>query len=79
MTVLASREASLLDYQDVGVLLILRRKGLRIVETPVAMQPRAGCFAGIPLLVGCGKIHAANQPALPCPGRLQPFATRVDD
>jgi len=41
MTVLASREASLLDYQDVGVLLILRRKGLRIVETPVAMQPRA--------------------------------------
>lgn len=41
MTVLASREASLLDYQDVGVLLILRRKGLRIIETPVAMQPRA--------------------------------------
>jgi hypothetical protein len=40
ITVLASREASLLDYQDVGVLLILRRKGLRIVETPVAMQPR---------------------------------------
>ncbi|MGB5063353.1 MAG: glycosyltransferase family 2 protein, partial [Candidatus Competibacter sp.] len=27
MTALASREASLLDYQDVGVLLILRRKG----------------------------------------------------
>ncbi len=41
MTVLASREASLLDYQDVGVLLILRRQGLRIVEAPVAMQPRA--------------------------------------
>jgi len=41
MTVLASREASLLDYQDVGVLLILRRRGLRIVEAPVAMQPRA--------------------------------------
>jgi len=41
MTVLASGEASLLDYQDVGVLLILRRKGLRIVEVPVAMQPRA--------------------------------------
>ena len=40
MTVLASREASLLDYQDVGVLLILRRKGLRAVEVPVAMQPR---------------------------------------
>ncbi len=41
MTVLASRQASLLDYQDVGVLLILRRQGLRIVEAPVAMQPRA--------------------------------------
>ncbi len=41
MIVLASYEASLLDYQDVGVLLILRRKGLRTVEVPVAMQPRA--------------------------------------
>ena len=41
MRALASREASLLDYQDVGVLLILRRKGLRIVEAPVAMRPRA--------------------------------------
>ena len=40
MTVLASQEASLLDYQDVGVLLILRRKGLRTVEVPVSMQPR---------------------------------------
>ena len=41
ITVLASRAASLLDYQDVGVLLILRRQGLRIIEAPVAMQPRA--------------------------------------
>lgn len=40
ITVLASREASLLDYQDVGVLLILFRKGLRIAEAPVSMQPR---------------------------------------
>ena len=40
MCVLATGEASLLDYQDVGVLLILRRKGLRIVEVPVSMQPR---------------------------------------
>lgn len=40
MTVLSSGEASLLDYQDIGVLLILRRKGLRIVEVPVAMQAR---------------------------------------
>ncbi len=41
MTLLASREASLLDYQDVGVLLILHRRGLRTLEVPVSMQPRA--------------------------------------
>ena len=41
MRLLASREATLLDYQDVGVLLILRRHGLRTVEVPVSMQPRA--------------------------------------
>lgn len=41
MTILASQEASLLDYQDVGVLLILRHKGLRTIEVPVSMQPRA--------------------------------------
>lgn len=40
MTLLASREASLLDYQDVGVLLILQRRGLRTLEVPVLMQPR---------------------------------------
>lgn len=38
--VLAAPEASLLDYQDVGVLLILRHRGLRTVEVPVTMQPR---------------------------------------
>lgn len=37
---LAAPEASLLDFQDVGVLMLLAKKGLRIVETPVAMQPR---------------------------------------
>lgn len=37
---LAGREATLLDYQDVGVLLLLRKAGLRIAELPVAMQPR---------------------------------------
>ena len=40
MILLASREASLLDDQDVGVLLILRRRGLRTLEVPVPMQPR---------------------------------------
>jgi glycosyltransferase involved in cell wall biosynthesis len=33
--------ATLLDYQDVGVLLILRRHGLRVLEAPVSMQARA--------------------------------------
>ncbi|MFZ1326062.1 MAG: glycosyltransferase family 2 protein [Candidatus Contendobacter sp.] len=40
MTVLAGSSATLLDYQDVGVLLLLRRHGLRVVETPVKMQQR---------------------------------------
>ena len=35
MRMLASREATLLDYQDLGILLLLRRAGLRIVEVPV--------------------------------------------
>ncbi|MCF7983303.1 MAG: glycosyltransferase family 2 protein [Thiohalocapsa sp.] len=39
--ILAAPDATLLDYQDVGVLLLLRRSGLRILEVPVAMRPRA--------------------------------------
>lgn len=38
--VLAGQEASLLDYQDVGVLMLLSRSGLAIAETPVEMIPR---------------------------------------
>ena len=38
--VLAGQEASLLDYQDVGVLMLLSRSGLTIAETPVPMLPR---------------------------------------
>ncbi len=38
--VLASAEATLLDYQDVGVLLLARRHGLQVSETPVKMYPR---------------------------------------
>jgi glycosyltransferase involved in cell wall biosynthesis len=38
--ILASREATLLDYQDVGVLLLMRKYGLLIRETPVTMFPR---------------------------------------
>lgn len=37
---LASREATLLDYQDVGVLLLLRKYGLSVHEVPVTMHPR---------------------------------------
>jgi len=37
---LAEEEATLLDYQDVGVLLLLRKGGFCIVEVPVAMYPR---------------------------------------
>jgi len=37
---LAREEATLLDYQDIGVLLLLHRAGLRVREVPVAMNPR---------------------------------------
>lgn len=40
MTVLAGREASLIDYQDVGILLLLRKAGLQIIEHPVKMRQR---------------------------------------
>ena len=38
---LASPSASSLVYQDVGVLLMLEKAGLRVVEVPVAMPQRA--------------------------------------
>lgn len=37
---LAAEEATLLDYQDIGVLLLLRHANLRIAEVSVAMNPR---------------------------------------
>lgn len=40
MNLLASPEATLIDYQDVGVLLLIRRAGLRIREVPVQMNAR---------------------------------------
>jgi hypothetical protein len=40
MELMASREATLLDYQDLGALLLMNRAGLRIVEVPVSMSPR---------------------------------------
>jgi glycosyltransferase involved in cell wall biosynthesis len=41
LRVLASAEATLLDYQDVGVLLLLRKYGLTVHEVPVKMHPRS--------------------------------------
>jgi glycosyltransferase involved in cell wall biosynthesis len=41
MRLMASREATLLDYQDLGALLLASRAGMRIVEVPVSMSPRA--------------------------------------
>jgi glycosyltransferase involved in cell wall biosynthesis len=40
LEVLATSEATLLDYQDIGTLLLLRGARLRIVEVPVSMQAR---------------------------------------
>ena len=40
MQLLASTEATLLDYQDVGTLLMLRNAGLAIKEVPVSMSVR---------------------------------------
>lgn len=37
---LASREASLLDYQDMGVLMLLYQKGFRMRELETPMSPR---------------------------------------
>ncbi|MDY6992261.1 MAG: glycosyltransferase family 2 protein [Pseudomonadota bacterium] len=37
---LASSAATLLDYQDLGVLLLLHQHQLRIQETPIVMYPR---------------------------------------
>jgi glycosyltransferase involved in cell wall biosynthesis len=40
ISVLACDETSLLDYQDIGVLLHLKKKGIRITEAPVIMNAR---------------------------------------
>lgn len=38
--VLSSRDAALLDYQDVGVLMLMRAEGLRVQEVPVEIGSR---------------------------------------
>ncbi|MEJ5301569.1 MAG: glycosyltransferase family 2 protein [Thermodesulforhabdaceae bacterium] len=40
INILTSKDALLLDYQDVGVLLMLAHRGLSIVEVPVRMYER---------------------------------------
>lgn len=40
MKILASKKATLLEYQDIGVLLLLMHSGLRIQEIDVPMCPR---------------------------------------
>jgi glycosyltransferase involved in cell wall biosynthesis len=40
MRILASWRATLLDYQDIGVLLLLQSKGMNIIDIKVPMQPR---------------------------------------
>lgn len=40
LSLLVSRQATLLDYQDVGVLLLLKEAGLTVGEVQVAMAPR---------------------------------------
>ncbi len=40
MATLVGRKATLLDYQDVGVLMLLQKAGLSIVETNVEMLER---------------------------------------
>ncbi len=39
--VLSGRQATLLDYQDVGVLVQLNNAGLRLTDVPVTMLPRS--------------------------------------
>jgi hypothetical protein len=38
MEVAASAEATLLDYQDIGTLLLMRRQGLHITEVALSMH-----------------------------------------
>lgn len=40
IAILAAEEATMLDFQDVGVLLLLRKSGMRLIEVPVSMNIR---------------------------------------
>lgn len=79
--VLASAEATLLDYQDVGVLLLLRKYGLAIRELPVQMFPRSGgksrIFASW-MLVGRYMVHTSIL-CISRIGRLRPMLRASGD
>jgi glycosyltransferase involved in cell wall biosynthesis len=41
ISMLMTADTALLDYQDIGVLLVLSKAGFRILEVPVRMRPRS--------------------------------------
>jgi glycosyltransferase involved in cell wall biosynthesis len=76
MALLASREATLLDYQDLGALLMVRRAGLDITEVPVSMNLRAvGQSRIFNSWFSVGKYMAAT--TLLCMARWQVRAPRL--
>ncbi|WP_037471908.1 glycosyltransferase [Simplicispira psychrophila] len=76
MALLASREATLLDYQDLGALLMVRRAGLNITEVPVSMNLRAvGQSRIFNSWFSVGKYMAAT--TLLCMARWQVRAPRL--
>ncbi|MBY0454654.1 MAG: glycosyltransferase [Burkholderiaceae bacterium] len=75
MRVLATREATLLDYQDLGALIMVRRAGLQIVEVPVSMNLRvAGQSRIFNSWISVGRYMAAT--TLLCLARWQTASAR---
>jgi hypothetical protein len=66
-SLLASEDATLLDYQDIGVLLLLRRANLRISEVSVLMNPRKSGASRIFFSWWTGRlVHGRDHAAVPC-------------
>jgi hypothetical protein len=75
MRVLATREATLLDYQDMGALIMVRRAGLHITEVPVSMNMRvAGQSRIFNSWISVGRYMAAT--TLLCLARWQTGSAR---
>src|SRR5690606_32200571 len=60
ISLLSRSEASLLDYQDIGVLLLLSGQGLSIEEIPVAMRPRDAGMSLVTLTLAIGLLLAGT-------------------